>query len=122
MATHAPLSTTELRRQNRNRLYRSLTQQWLPATKQELALRLSMSLPTLTQNLNELADMGLIDRSERSSSTGGRRPTLVTPLPNARFALGAELTGEDLRLAAVNLRQETLGYQKLPLQIGRAHV
>lgn len=115
MATHAPLSTTELRRQNRNRLYRSLTQQWLPATKQELALRLSMSLPTLTQNLNELADMGLIDRSERSSSTGGRRPTLVTPLPNARFALGAELTGEDLRLAAVNLRQETLGYQKLPL-------
>ena len=115
MATHAPLSTTELRRQNRNRLYRSLTQQWLPATKQELARRLSMSLPTLTQNLNELTDMGLIDRSERSSSTGGRRPTLVTPLPNARFALGAELTGEDLRLAAVNLRQEVLGYQKLPL-------
>lgn len=115
MGTHTPLSTAEVRRQNRNRLYRSLTQQWLPATKQELALRLSMSLPTLTQNLNELADMGLIDRSERSSSTGGRRPTLVTPLPNARFALGAELTGNDLRLAAVNLRQETLGYQKLPL-------
>lgn len=115
MCAHRPLSTVEVRRQNRNRVYRRLTASWEPVTKQDLAFLLSMSLPTLSQNLNELAGMGLIDRSSTTGSTGGRRPKLITPLPNARFALGAELTGDDLRLVAVNLRQEPLAYQKILL-------
>lgn len=115
MCAHKPLSTVEVRKQNRNRVYRRLTDSWEPVTKQKLAFLLSMSLPTLSQNLNELAEMGLIDRSSTTDSTGGRRPRLITPLPNARFALGAELTGGDLRLVAVNLRQEPLAYQKILL-------
>ena len=115
MCAHRPLSTVEVRKQNRNRVYRQLISLWEPVTKQELAFRLSMSLPTLSQNLNELAEMGLIDRSSTTDSTGGRRPKLIVPLPDARFALGAELTGSDLRLVAVNLRQETLAYQKILL-------
>lgn len=115
MCAHRTLSTVELRKQNRNRVYRCLTTLWEPVTKQELAFRLSMSLPTLSQNLNELAEMGLIDRSATTDSTGGRRPRLIMPLPNARFALGMELTGGDLRLVAINLRQETLAYQKIVL-------
>ena len=89
MCAHRPLSTVEVRKQNRNRVYRHLISLWEPVTKQELAFRLSMSLPTLSQNLNELAEMGLIDRSATTDSTGGRRPRLIAPLPNARFALGA---------------------------------
>lgn len=115
MCAHRPLSTVEVRKQNRNRVYRRLTESWEPVTKQELAFRLSMSLPTLSQNLNELAELGLIDRSSTTDSTGGRRPRLITPLPDARFALGAELTSSDLRLVAVNLRQEPLAYQKILL-------
>lgn len=109
------LSTVELRKQNRNRVYRQLIALWEPVTKQELAYCLSMSLPTLSQNLNELAEMGLIDRSATTDSTGGRRPRLIRPLPDARFALGMELTGGDLRLVAINLRQEPLAYQKIVL-------
>lgn len=108
-------STTEVRRQNRNRVYRQLTATWEPITKQDLATQLSMSLPTLSQNLNELAEMGLIDRSETTSSTGGRRPRLIIPLADARFAIGAEVTSRDLRLVAVNLRQKTMAYQKCDL-------
>ena len=85
MCAHRPLSTVEVRKQNRNRVYRHLITLWEPVTKQELAFRLSMSLPTLSQNLNELAEMGLIDRSATTDSTGGRRPRLIAPLPNARF-------------------------------------
>ena len=86
MFDQKPFSTTQVRRQNRNRVYRQLTATWEPVTKQDLATQLSMSLPTLTQNLNELAEMGLIDRSVTTSSTGGRRPRLIMPLPDARFA------------------------------------
>ena len=108
MSSRRPLSTVELRKENRNRVYRYLIAQWEPVTKQDLAFRLSMSLPTLTQNLNELTDMGLLDRSVTTDSTGGRRPRLIIPLPNARFALGIELTASDLHMVAINLRQETL--------------
>ena len=113
MSSRRPLSTVELRKENRNRVYRYLIAQWEPVTKQDLAFRLSMSLPTLTQNLNELTDMGLLDRSVTTDSTGGRRPRLIIPLPNARFALGIELTASDLHMVAINLRQETLACQKV---------
>ena len=115
MSAHRPLSTVELRRQNRNRVYRYLIARWEPVTKQELSFRLSMSLPTLTQNLNELTEMGLIDRSGTTDSTGGRRPRLIVPLPDARFALGVELTSMDLRIVAINLRRETLASQRTAL-------
>ncbi|WP_346668062.1 ROK family transcriptional regulator [uncultured Subdoligranulum sp.] len=115
MSAHRPLSTVELRKQNRNRVYRYLIGQWKPVTKQELAFQLSMSLPTLTQNLNELTEMGLIDRSITTDSTGGRRPRLIVPLPNARFALGIELTNRDLRIVAINLRKETLASRRVAL-------
>lgn len=115
MCDRKPFSTTEVRRQNRNRVYRRLTATWEPITKQELATQLSMSLPTLSQNLNELAEMGLIDRSVTTSSTGGRRPRLIMPLADARFAIGAEVTSKDLRLVAVNLQQKTVAYRKCDL-------
>ena len=105
----------EVRRQNRNRVYRQLTATWEPITKQDLATQLSMSLPTLTQNLNELAELGLIDRSVTTLSTGGRRPRLIMPLADARFAVGVEVTSRDLRLAAVNLQQKLVAYQKVEL-------
>ena len=50
MCAHRPLSTAELRKQNRNRVYRYLTALWEPVTKQELAFRLSKSLPYPTEN------------------------------------------------------------------------
>ena len=43
MCAHRPLSTVEVRKQNRNRVYRHLITLWEPVTKQELAFRLSMS-------------------------------------------------------------------------------
>lgn len=115
MIARRTLSTVELRKENRNRVYRHLITAWEPITKQELAFQLSMSLPTLTQNLNELTEMGLIDCSVTTDSTGGRRPRLIMPLPDARLALGVELTSRDLRIVAVNLRKETLASQRIAL-------
>ncbi|NCB62465.1 MAG: ROK family transcriptional regulator [Clostridia bacterium] len=113
MSKTTPLSTIELRRQNRNRVYLRLVTSDAPVTKQDLAQELSMSLPTLTQNLKELLAMGLIDDSETTDSTGGRKPRLIGAVSSARFAVGAELSRGHIRLAAVDLKQELMAFEEI---------
>lgn len=113
MDRSSPLSTIELRKQNRNRVYLHLVCSETPVTKQDLAQALSMSLPTLTQNLKELLAMGLIDDSETTDSTGGRKPRLISAVADARFAVGAELSRGHIRLAAVDLKQELMAFEEI---------
>ena len=113
----SPLSTVELRWQNRNRVYRYLTQS-APVTKQDLAQALSMSLPTLSQNLKELTALGLVQRAETADATVGRKPQLISAVPDARFALGAELSRGHVRLAAVDLLENELAFQCLDMPFG----
>lgn len=103
-------STAELRRANRNRVYRYLYETVKPVTKQDLAQALSMSLPTLTQNLNELLEQGLIDNSEIADSTGGRKPHIFSVVSSARFAIGAEISPRHVRIVAVDLGIRELAY------------
>lgn len=104
-------STIELRRLNRNRVFRWLYRSDKAVTKQELAYNLSMSLPTLTQNLKELLADGLIDDSGTTESTGGRKPKLFTLVPDARFAVGGELMADQIRFTAVDLKSNELAYR-----------
>lgn len=104
-------STAELRKANRNRVYRYLYSATEPVTKQDLAHDLSMSLPTLTQNLNELLEQGLIDNSEIANSTGGRKPRILTVVPGARYAIGAEISPGHIRMVAVDMGIRELGYK-----------
>lgn len=104
-------STAELRRANRNRVFRYLYNATEPVTKQDLARELSMSLPTLTQNLTELLERGLLDNSEIADSTGGRKPRILAVVPDARFAVGAELSPKHIRLVAIDLCVNELAYK-----------
>ena len=104
-----PHSTADLRRINRNRVYRCLYDSTRPRSKQELAWELSMSLPTLTQYLDELLEQGLIDNSEIMDSTGGRKPHALSLVAGARFAVGMELSSDYIRAVAVDLRVRELG-------------
>ena len=53
-------NTAELRRQNRNRVFRYIYSSETPVSKQDVAQNLSLSLPTVGQNLRELLDSGLL--------------------------------------------------------------
>lgn len=111
-------STTELRRLNRNRVYRALYTAGGPVTKQDLARTLSMSLPTLTQNLKELLSQGLVDDSGTTESTGGRKPRLFAVVSGARFAVGGELTNSQIRLTAIDLEIRQLGHKVIARPFG----
>ncbi len=123
MGKSSPHSTVELRKINRNRVFHYLYHAAEPLTKQELAYRLSMSLPTLTQNLTELIGMGLVDNSETAGSNGGRKPRILSVVPRARWALGVEISSQHIRLAALDLQVHELGFRviNLPFHTGEEY-
>ena len=123
MAESTLHSTAELRRANRNRVYRYLYAADGPVTKQDLARTLNLSLPTLTQNLNELLEQGLIDNSAIADSTGGRKPRILSAVQDARFAIGAELSPNHVRMVAVDLGIRELGCRAVsrPFSVGEGY-
>ena len=107
------ISTTELRKQNRNQVFRIIYDAEGPLTKQEIAKRLHMSLPTVTQNLKELFDENILTDAGADESTGGRKARLITLNKNVYFSVGIELSLKHIRFIAINLKAEELAYEKL---------
>ena len=66
------------KRSNRNRTYRFLYEKGV-ATRPEAASALGLSLPTVSQYVQELQDAGLVEECGILESTGGRKPqNLIT--------------------------------------------
>lgn len=107
------ISTTELRKQNRNQVFRIIYDADGPLTKQEIAQRLHMSLPTVTQNLKELFDENIFTDAGADESTGGRKARLIKLNKNVYFSVGIELSPKHIRFIAINLKAEELAYEKL---------
>ncbi|MCI2047258.1 MAG: ROK family transcriptional regulator [Faecalibacterium sp.] len=103
---------TERRRLTRNTIYQHLYEAAEPCTKQEIAQALSLSLPTVHQNLTELLQAGLVCYSGAQRSTGGRRAMGYMVEPGAKFAIGISITGDRIRILAADLRLETIAYKK----------
>lgn len=111
MPNTPPKSTAEVRLLNRNRVYRYLYSAADAITKQALAYELSMSLPTLTQNLNDLLAQGLIDYSGTADSACGRKPRIISVVPGAHYAIGMELTSGHIRIVAIDMLVHELAAQ-----------
>ena len=107
------LSSTELRRMNRNRIYRYIYDADESVTKQDIAQNLNLSLPTVSQNLKELLDFGLIEYTGTFDSTGGRKPKAISVVDDARVAVGISLTNHHMRLIAIDLKLNQLAYKKI---------
>ena len=101
---------TERRRQTRSSIYQYLYGTAEFCSKQSLARELSLSLPTVYQNLKELMDAGLVDYSGEQRSTGGRRAMTdlgcVAGVGNNAFNPAGTFTRAQ---AAVILTRLTLG-------------
>ncbi len=103
---------TERRRQTRNSIYQYLFFSEGARSKLEIASDLSLSLPTVHQNLTELIEAGLVRRDGTYQSTGGRRAMRLTIAENAYFAVGVSITDAGLNFLAVNLRMQEIAHKK----------
>lgn len=100
-------SAIEIKRQNRKNVYRIIYQRG-KISKQEIANELTLSLPTVTQNLAELAEQGLIFKNGNFQSTGGRKAKAISCRMNARTAIGLDITRGHMSGVLVNLSGEVL--------------
>ena len=103
---------TERRRQTRNSIYQYLFFSEGAHSKLEIASDLSLSLPTVHQNLTELIEAGLVRRDGTYQSTGGRRAMRLTIAEYAHFAVGVSITDSGLYFLAVNLRMQEIAFKK----------
>lgn len=101
----------ELKKINRNRIYK-LIYESQEIARQEIATELSLSLPTVNQNLKELLEMGLIEYEGSFQSTGGRKPQSIVPVKDARVAIGIDIRKSYLRIVAIDMLGNVLDYEK----------
>lgn len=72
-------------------------------SRQEIEKQLEISLPTVTQNLNKLRRLGFIYNAGSFESTGGRKPTILRCVPDARYAMGIDITRNHLSFVLIDL-------------------
>lgn len=77
-------------------------------TKLDLANTLKLSIPTVTTNINELKQIGIIEEVESDIYTGGRRPKIIKSIPNSRIAIGLGITKSRVTVILMNLKNEIL--------------
>ncbi|MDD6615793.1 MAG: ROK family protein [Lachnospiraceae bacterium] len=92
----------EIERINRSRIYHHfLNSESL--TRQQLVASTQLCLPTVTKNIETLLSEGLIFKSGSQGHTGGRRAATYSLVPDARVALGIDLTRNHVTVVAVDL-------------------
>lgn len=105
-------TATERRRQTRNSIFKYIYDSDCPKTKQAIANDLSLSLPTVHQNLAELLEAGLIRYSGVVPSTGGRRAKGIIINQSIRFSVGISLNESSLSFIAADLKLQEIAYKK----------
>jgi len=75
-------------------------------TKQDIAKEIGITIPTVISNIKELKNEGLVAEPKVADSTGGRRPVIVSFLPDSRFSFGVDISPESVRVILVNLNSE----------------
>ncbi len=97
------LKTSNIKQLNRNRVFR-LIASCDKIAKQDISAELSMSLPTVTQNLNELKAKGLIADIGSFVSNGGRRARALSLVSDAYVAVGLDITRNHIALVMLDLK------------------
>ncbi|MBP2113339.1 ROK family transcriptional regulator [Paenibacillus silagei] len=101
MATHR-LNSMEVKKMNRNAIYRYLYHRESTSI-QEIAQALGLSLPTVTQNLKELQERGLIEETGLYESTGGRKAKSLACNRVAGYAVGLDVTLNHVGIVVIDL-------------------
>ncbi|MGV8979757.1 ROK family protein [Clostridium sp.] len=82
-------------------------------TKQEISKRLQISIPTVITNVKEIIEQGFLEEAGVAKSNGGRKPTIVSFLPNSRYSLAVNMIKDEIRIILINLDFEIISEKTL---------
>jgi predicted NBD/HSP70 family sugar kinase len=100
----------DIKQNNRNKIYSYLRKNGL-ATKQDIAYDLQLSLPTVTQNLEYLVEQELISSDCKiNNKSGGRKPIAYSYIPDAKVAIGLDITRNHIKSVIVDLDGKVVKY------------
>jgi len=77
-------------------------------TKLDIAYTLNISIPTVTTNINDLKEEGIIEEVESNIYTGGRKPKIIRLIPNSRVAIGINISKYRIIIMFMNLKNEVI--------------
>ena len=105
------ITAAAMRRYNRKQIF-NLIYRERRISRQQIAEKLELSLPTVTQDLKSLRDANLIEKNGFFQSTGGRKSVVYSCVSNARVTIGAQITKQEIRMVAVDLYGRIIKRQK----------
>lgn len=89
-------------------------------SKQEVSKHLGVSLPTVTQSLKTLYDLGIIERNGYFESTGGRKAQVISVAPRSKIAIGISLLRERVMITALDLYGNPVREKIIPMPFERS--
>lgn len=105
MITTEKITTTDVKRFNKNRIFR-LIHYADKISRQEIADILQLSLPTVNQNLKILAEQNLITFGGSFESTGGRKAQAISVNGMSKCAISVNILNRGIQVALVDLNGE----------------
>jgi predicted NBD/HSP70 family sugar kinase/biotin operon repressor len=77
-------------------------------TKLDISRILDISITTVSTNITELKNEGIVEDVRSLESTGGRKAIAIKLNENCRYSIGVALTPNHIKISLVNLKKEII--------------
>lgn len=108
----------EIKQKNRTSIFQ-LLRRHEGLSRQDIVTMLRLSLPTVTQNLVELMEEGIVEECGSIGNTGGRRAKRYAINCQARVAIGLDITKNHISVAVVDMKGNVIAHQRVRFPFAR---
>lgn len=110
------LNNIEVKRLNRNNLLQHMLKEER-ISKSSAAQAVHLSIPTVTQCLNDLLEMGLAQEEGAMESIGGRKSMAYRCIKDAKTAIGVDITRNHVNIVVVDLAMNLLYSKRVNIRL-----
>lgn len=101
------IDQSTIKNTNRNRIIKLLSKE-KELTKQDIAKKLEISIPTVSTIITELLENNIVEEAGNAGSTGGRKPLIIRFLSDSRFSIGIDLSLNEIRFILTDLNSNII--------------
>lgn len=109
------LTQEQIKEMNRANILK-MVRRYGQLTKLDLAGALKLSIPTVTANINQMLEEGLVATAGMGSSTGGRKPVIIRLVHDALYSVGVNISPDRVDLLLMNLNGDTVAEATFPFE------